>query len=230
MAWKLGTLQRGLVLDLPLIQKYHNVGADTFTDRTPSGNSGANNGADVDVDHSTFVAANSDHVRIADSPSLSPINAMTAMAWVKGAAQVTKGILTHYDAGANQRGFSLLSGGSLSTVVVSDNGQYTDHIKYYTSSIITMDDTWHLIGFTFNAGTLKLYVDGVEDINSTKIFDATITTIHDSTVDITVGCYLTHGAPVAFFNGDLARARMWNRALTNAEWALTFDQEKGLYL
>lgn len=235
MAWKIGKLSAGLVLDLPLIQKYHNVGADTFTDRTPWGNSGANNGADVDVDHSTFVAANSDYVRIPNSVSLSPTNAMTVMCWVKGAAQNNKYFISHLDLGVSQIAFGLASSTSsfynkLKVFISDDGTANTGHKKFYNSSIIVFNNSWHLLGFTFDAGTLKLFIDDAEDTNPTKAFDDAITTIHNSTADIMVGCYLNLDTPAGLINGDIARPRIWNRALTAAEWALAFDQEKGLYL
>lgn len=231
MAWKIGSLEKGKVLDMPLITKYHNPDTDIFTDKTPYCNHGANNGADVDTDHSTFIAANSDYVRIPDSPSLSPVDAMTAMIWMKGAVQSGMVIYSHYDYQINQRSFMIRNSNVYFSAIISDDGTTgTGHFKTYTSSIAVYDSAWHKIGFTFNAGTLKLFIDGIEDTNPTKNFDGAITTIHDSTADIMLGCDLTSDTPTTFFTGDLARPRMWNRALTPTEWALAFDQEVGLYL
>jgi len=230
----ISSLHKGLVLDMPLTSERHNPGTDVFTDRTPYNNHGANNGADVDTDHSTFVAANSDYVRIPDSVSLSPTVAMTAMIWVKGTAQDYIGVLEHFDTGVNQRSFALWTSSSspydVIRVLVSDDGNYAGHSKDYTSSIVVFNNTWHLIGFIFDAGTLKLFVDGVEDTNPTKSSDDAITTIHNSTADIVVGCTLSNNTPAKFFSGDLALPKIYNRALTPAEWMLAYDQTKGLYL
>ena len=234
MAWKIPSLEAGKVLDMPLMSKYHNPSTDILTDKSAYGNHGANNGADVDVDHSTFVAANSDYVRIADSPSLSPTVAMTAMIWVKGAAQDVKYILSHFDYSANEIAFGIrtqTAPNNKITVLISDDGTWSSgHKKHYDSSIVVFDNAWHMVGFIFDAGTLKLYIDNTEDTNPTMINDDPISIIHDSTVDIMCGSTLDSGIPVNFSDGDLARLRMWNRALTATEWKLAFDQESGLYL
>jgi hypothetical protein len=171
---------------------------------------------------------------VLDMP-LTLTSTMTAMVWVKGAGQATKGIFAHLDNATNQRGFLLYTSGispyTKFRIFLSDNGQnIAGHKKEYISSIITFDGTWHLIGFTFDAGILKLFVNGVEDANPTKSTDDPITTIHDSTADIMVGCFLNSDTPVGFFDGDLAYARMYNRALTNAEWLLAFEKQKGAFL
>lgn len=151
----------------------------------------------------------SDNVRIPDSESLSPTSAMTAMVWVKGATQNNKGILSHYDAGISQRAVMIWSSGELSEMVISSDGTLdAGHTKRYRSSIVAFDSTWHLIGFTFDAGTLKLFVDGVEDTNPTKTNDDAITTIHNSTADVMLGCFLSSDTPAGFFNGGIDQPRI----------------------
>ena len=220
----LGSLMKGLVLDMPLTSERYNPGNTKFDDLTPYENRGTNTGADVDTDHTTFIATNSDRIRIPDSESLSPTSTMTGMVWVKGAEQSEKGILSHYDIGTSQRSSVLWTNNDVFTVIISDNGAYTDHIKKYSSSIVAFDDTWHLVGFTFDAGTLKLFVDGVEDTNPTKTADDAITTIHNSTSDVMVGCFLNSDTPLNFFNGDISGAKMWNRALSSAEVLLLYEK------
>ena len=230
-----GSLQKGLVLDMPLTSGYtkdETAGSEVMTDRTPYSNDGQNTGGDVDTDHTTFISANSDYVRIADSASLSPTSAMTAVVWVKGAAQAGKAIFNQFDGAANQRSFLMYTNGispyNKLKIIVSDDGTVNSgHRKSYESSLVAFDSTWHLIGFTFDAGTLKLFVDGVEDTNSTKTNDDAITTIHNSTADVTIGSYLNSDVPTSFFSGDLAKARIYNRALTADEMLLIYDKEKG---
>lgn len=204
-------------------------------DKTPYSNHGTPYGTAYttdrmgQADRAMSFNGSSDLVRIPDSPSLSPTVEMSAMIWVNGAAQAGKGILTNFDVGTAQRAYIFfstnLSPHDKFRVYISNNGTgNTGHRKDYNSSIVVLDNTWHLIGFTFNAGILKLYADRVEDTNPTKTQDDAITTIHNSTADIMVGCYLSSDAPSGLFTGDLARPRMWNRSLTATEWALAFDQ------
>ena len=196
-------------------------------------NHGAVTGATVGAKWTSFNGT-TDNVRIPDSVSLSPVNAMSAFVWVKGAAQNGKGVLSHYDSAINKRAFFLTSHSTYTNklhVVISDDGTLgVGHRKNYYSSIISFDNTPHLIGFTFGTGTLKLYIDGIEDTNTTKTYDDAITTIHNSTADIMIGCYLNSGTPTSLFTGYISKPHMWKRAITPAEALLWFDQTRGIFL
>ena len=223
------------MLDMPLTLERYNPGTLEFDDLTPRMNKGANNGADVGSKWSTFISANSDYVRIADTAALSPSSKMSVAAWVNGVPSGGKVIMAHYDTGTSQRSFMMaMSTGppyNLLCVYISDDGTYTDHVKYYISSVAAFDSTPHLIGSAFDAGILKLYIDGVEDTNPTKAVDAAITSIHNSTADVTIGAYLNNDVPTASIDADIARPRIWGeKALSAAEFKLMYNQEKGLYL
>ena len=231
----ISSLQKGLVFCAPLSQERYNPATKRVDDLTPYGNHGTsiNTGSFTtdrmgQANRAMSFNGTTDAIRIPDSPSLSPTVAMTAMIWAKGAAQNLKGILAHSDTTLNQRSFWITTSDIVPNngmwVLISDNGEWTAaHRKSYYSSIIAFDDSWHLVGFTFDTGTLKLFIDGVEDTNLTKIYDDAITTIHNSTADVVVGSILANNTASNFFDGDLARPRMWNRALTATEWELAYD-------
>ena len=143
--------------------------------------------------------------------------------------------MSHWDTGAGQGAFGLVSTQTSPYnklgVILTDNGLYTvGHKKNYDSSIIVFDSTPHQVGFTFDAGTLTLYVDGLEDTSPTKIQDDAITTIHPSTADVMMGCRTSSDTPSNLFTGDIAKPRIWNRAITPTEALLWFDQTRGLFL
>lgn len=227
----IGSLYKDIVLDMPLDlvhTKGGAAGSETMTDLTPYSNDGTNNGATVEADYSTFVAASSDYIRIPDSESLSPTSKMSAFAWVNGDSGF---VISHYDHGLNERSFFTNTVGDKLRAFISDDGtQNVGHYKMYDSSITAFDNTWHLVGFIFNAVVLKLYVDGVEDTNPTKVTDYAITTIHDSTVDVTIGCYLSNNVTQTHFDGDISKPKVWNRELSADEVLLMFETEKGLFL
>ena len=230
----IGSLYKGLVLDQELNTTWYNPGAALVKDRSPYSNHGAVTGATVGAKWTSFNGT-TDYVRIPDSVSLSPVNAMSAFAWVKGAAQSGKVILSHFDTGINQRSihFGSNPSGSFNTmrILISDDGTFdVGHRKNYFSSIVAFDNTPHQIGFTFDAGALKLYVDGIEDTNPTKTSDDAITTIHNSTADVMIGCYLNSDVQTGLFTGDIAKPRIWNQAITPTEALLWFDQTRGLFL
>lgn len=231
----ISSLQKGLVLDMPLELKYYNSATKRLTDAALENHGISANAVNFttdrmgQADRAISLNGTNDLVRIPDSPSLSPTSAMSAMIWVNGAAQSNKGIIVHYDAGASQRahriGSSSISPYDNIKIIITDDGiGGAGHSKQYHSSIVAFDSTWHLVGFTFDAGILKLYVDRVEDTNPTKSVDDAITTIHNSTADLIIGSFLSLDTPSNFYVGDFARPRMWNRALTPTEWALAFDQ------
>ena len=230
------SLQKGLVGHWPL-DRESLQSATIFADKTPYENAGTSANAPVfttdrmgQSDRAmTFIATNSDNVRIPDSESLSPTTAMTAMIWVKGAAQNDGRFFTHWDTGATQRAFGIVTTDffiyNKLKVFVSDDGSYSPgHRKRYDSSIVVFDNTWHLVGFTFDTGTLKLFIDGVEDTNPTKVEDDAITTIHNSTADVMIGCDLSSDTPTDFFNGDISGARIYDRALSPTEITMLYEQ------
>jgi hypothetical protein len=226
------SLQKGCVLHAPLDQESYNPSTLRFTDKSAFGNHGIGaNAANFAADRmgqttrATLMDGLSDYVRISDDNSLYTPSTISMFCWVKGDSQGARRIVAHYDGAINQRGFLFLSGGTAQMrVIISDDGSYNvGHAKDYQSSINVFDATWRNIGFTFNAGVLKLYIDGVEDINPTKTRDDAITTIHNSTVDVTIGASLNNNTPEQFFAGSIGDVRIYNRVLTQQEITYLYE-------
>lgn len=219
MAWKLGTLQKGLVLDMPLTSKYHNPGTDIFTDKTPYSNHGTNNGADIGTDHSTFVAANSDYVNCGNDVRLNHGAERSISLWAK-----TASVIDHHQLISNDFD-SGVSGIRLGYIAGDLRAYWFDTVgslKYLSADSNPTIGEWFYIAFGLSGGTAKLYINNIVQ-QDTKSFNSIAT----SNLNTYLG---TLNGAIQFYNGDLAHPRMWNRALTAAEWALAFDQEKGLYL
>ncbi|MBI2085442.1 MAG: LamG domain-containing protein [Candidatus Aenigmarchaeota archaeon] len=163
-----------------------------------------------------------DHVNIGDFLETgNGRKELTVIMLVKtGVEQNQKGILAHYDYGINQRSWELRTnsaGDGKFAVIVSTDGTFNaGKRKYYVSNTVFIDNSWHQIGFTFNSGTLKLYLDGSE-VTVTKINDDPITTIHDSTAGITIGSLLSSGASADNFNGVVDEIRIFNKVLSDTE-------------
>ena len=99
-------------------------------------------------------------------------------------------IVCHWDTGASKKSFTMRgysNSGTYLQIDLSSDGSKNE--KRYRGSTQLDDSTWHLIGFTFNAGTLKLYVDGVEE-TVTKVYDNSISALYNSTVDLMIGAGL----------------------------------------
>lgn len=101
-------------------------------------------------------------------------------------------------------------------VFITENGAGTNPVKRYYGTTDVSDGTWHHVAFTWDNGTLKLFVDGSEE-TTTKILDDAMTTIHNSNGPITVGCTWVNNAPANFGSGGRADVRIYNSTLTATE-------------
>jgi len=143
------------------------------------------------------------------------MNSLSAFAWIKGAPQSGKIIMSKYDYGLGDRSWCMaihdVSPYNQLFIIVSDDGTLdAGHSKRYKGAIpsdAVADNNWHYVGFTVEpiGGTnltLSLYVDGME-ISAAKIFDSAITNLHTSGVPVTVSGLLNNGAPANYFTGSI---------------------------
>lgn len=88
-------------------------------------------------------------------------------------------------------------------------------IKYkdYRSSVTFSTGTWYHIVMTWSSGTLKLYIDGIED-TPTKTRDDTFTSIHTANDDLGIG---SSSASTNFFDGKIDDIFIYDRAITLSE-------------
>jgi hypothetical protein len=140
--------------------------------------------------------------------------------WMKSDPNPTAGrMFCHWDEN-NQRSVIIANTGidNKAHVLLSDNGQFAaGHNKWYISSIDVFDGELHFVAATFKAGILKIYIDGIEDTAITKSVDDPITTVHNSTADLTIGTALINDVATLFQTGILARPIVFNRTLNAME-------------
>lgn len=200
------------------------VKAVSVLDSTPYSNNGANFGG------TTIGGATDNHGQSGRATTFDGVNdyincgvitaypSMSIFIRVKGDLNKDKNIISKYNSTGAQRSWMIWPGtgtGSTMRVIISDDGTRIGHTKDYTSSLTIMDNTWHTIGFTFSAGTLKLFVDGVEDPSPTKTTDDAIVTIFNSNQPILIGWNQESG--FGYFTGSMSDARIYNRALSQTE-------------
>ncbi|MFV5699429.1 LamG-like jellyroll fold domain-containing protein [Flavobacterium sp. ZT3R17] len=91
--------------------------------------------------------------------------------------------------------------------------------KTITSNVIIPSGYWHHIGVTFDGTTAKMYIDGVNKISSALAGVPTATT----------QSFLVAAAdgvtPTSFFNGSIDEVRVWDVALTDAQFRYVINQE-----
>ncbi|MEO1096707.1 MAG: LamG-like jellyroll fold domain-containing protein, partial [Bacteroidota bacterium] len=165
-----------------------------------------------------------DEITILSQPALNMTQALSVSVWVKAIPHSTGDnagiVIAKHDGSGNERSWSIgtnavgSSIGSRMQVTVSANGtNQSNAFKTYYTSIDVFDNTWHHVAFTFDAGTLKLFVDGSEDTNAVKYIDGNISTLHTSTTSVTVGHHYMSGVPSKFLEGDIDDVQIYAQSL-----------------
>jgi len=141
--------------------------------------------------------------------------ALTLSAWIKTSDTGYSCIAAEWNGTGNNWSWATTitngTSGKL-TVYLSSNGS-TIHKQYNSAATIT-DDVWHHIAFTFDAGTLKLYIDGVED-TPTKVSDLACASLYNSTANF--GLSLLDGGTTWVLNGRQFDTLVYQQALTADE-------------
>jgi len=212
-----GSLMKGLVLDMPLTSKRYNAGNSKFDDLTPYENRGTNTGGDVNTDHTTFIAANSDNVDCGNDSSLDMSNNnFTIGFWLKGSPFTMKDIIGKKD----------VNGGySISQAAEKVLLFYGDASAYRYANIKQVNEWTHYVFIREGLTIPNAYVNG-ELLNGSFAGDGTAETGNSaSNLRLSGG-----GHYGGFFTGDISGAKIWNRALNSEEVLLLFEKQKGQFL
>lgn len=160
-------------------------------------------------------------IEVADSTSWDGVSTMSVSLWIKGASGGEAGVIGKADYGGatnNREWFierSWRDGAKLGVFLAAPDGVTND--KEYVTSVTVFDSAWHHVVMTFNAGTLKIYIDGAEDTGVTKHLDVAMTAIRASNMSITMGCLYNNGSKALFWPGTMDDVSIWNIALSAAE-------------
>lgn len=157
----------------------------------------------------------SDYVTVAHANVPVFTSAMTAMGWVKGASQASASIIGQFDTNS-QRSWAILSAADKLRVLLSADGGSVNSKDYVSTTSIAFDNKWHLVGFTYNAGTLTLYIDGATVAATTSV-DGTCNSLFDSSANLTIGCNLATGVPERFFTGSMDDTRLFNAQVPTSQ-------------
>jgi hypothetical protein len=203
---------------------------NTVKDRSGNGNDGTINGATWGKGKFRsaleFDGAKKGFVEVADSPTLNPDTEISYMAWfVSDAFDNTRGIISKYTGGGNQRSYNLrlhhTIKGALSTEV-SANGAFQLGVSTTDvhSDAVLKDGQWHHAAISFKGGDfLRMYIDG-ELANESKA--AATKTLFDNNTPLSIGTDFNDDA-TRFFDGSIDEVAIFNRALTEAEVQKAMD-------
>lgn len=168
-----------------------------------------------------------DHIYINDNDSVfNPQTEMTAFLWIRSSVQQdSRGLFTqfNYGVGVAERAWAIRPCSVMNSkleVIVDHLGDGVTTRKNYRSFTPILDNRWHYVGFTWNNGILKLYVDGLEEKD--VVYDDSFTTIHNSSAPISVGSFYANGSPAGFFNGDIDYPILFNKAISSTQIQETY--------
>jgi len=140
--------------------------------------------------------------------------AITVLVWAKTAENVsTKGLMTNHRANTGNRSWAMERVGSGKLRVKLSASGSADDKMYDTTGVDIDDENWHLMGFTFEADTLKVYVDGVENAVS-KLTDNVVNTIFAGSA----GLYIGSRNPLSsYWSGNIDEPAIWDSVLGASE-------------
>jgi Concanavalin A-like lectin/glucanases superfamily/Immunoglobulin domain/Fibronectin type III domain len=161
----------------------------------------------------------SQYVDCGNGNSLNIVGQITVSAWINSATfPPTNGTFQAfcekgYD-GANEAYFMRFHNSSSVTL---DAGSYngTDHAV----SIANPNSThvWYFMVETYDGTSWNLYVNGIFAASSPQSFGAI-----KSSADFCIGAAIIAGTPGRYFNGSIAGARIYNRALSGSEIGMLY--------
>ena len=153
-----------------------------------------------------------DYVSIADDSSLTFTTALTASAWVNFTSiSGDQTIVADWDYNNNGRSFQLRwdddTTDTLEFHVCGDGST----IKENTANWTPVVGRWYHLTATYNAGTTKLYIDG---ISQTVTADASQpTSLHSSSDPILIGSTGDATTRTNYFNGKISNLSLYKTAL-----------------
>lgn len=209
------SLKNALMLNLVAEYKLDGNAVDTWGNRNGTLHGTTTITTDCPQGSCLSLNGSSDYIDIADNAAFDFGSKMSAMIWVKGGAQSDKYVMGHYDGSANRSWLAGSISSNKFVVLLSSNGSWDSGYRksYYSSSVAVFDNNWHLAGFTWNSGSLKLYVDG-QEVSVTKTYDDSIVSIYNSSGYLSIGTYLISGLPAtSYYSGLVDEVRLYNEAI-----------------
>lgn len=204
-----GSLQQGLVLDMPLTSNYTKTvtaGSQIMTDKTPHSNDGQNYGATVGSDSTSFDGVN-DYISISSSDYRFGSGDFTTSLWAN--TDVLDG---SYD--------GLITtdiGGDAAWKIIRDLGEGFFKAKYNGTTLnypTITTGTWHMYSMIKSGTNLSIYFDG-----SLTNSSSCANTHPVAATSLVFGSYRINDATSGnhMFDGSLGNVKIYNRALSPQE-------------
>jgi hypothetical protein len=172
-----------------------------------------------------FASASSQFLSVADNSSLDVSTAATWAGWIKTSTASVNHAIINKAAGSQLSFIFELFNGGTARIFITKNGDLSVYKDYRSAATNYNSDAWVHLAATFNAGTLKLYANGVELTGSalTKNVDGAVDSIFNGTAALEVG--RRAGAEYGNFSSD--EISMWSRELSGAEITWLYNSGAG---
>jgi hypothetical protein len=165
----------------------------------------------------------SDRILFGNPVSLQFINNFSVSLWFKFGSGVEQVLINKWDdGGVNLRSWQIRAKDRKPIFRIDATGTNNDATrKEYKIDTALNLVTWYQLGFSFNSNVLKVYLNGSEvvppDLKLDK--DGTVNTLFNTSREMISGMQLKDGNPERFFNGNQDEISIWNKALSDAEFA-----------
>ncbi len=207
-----GSLQKGLVLDIPLTAKYTkggSSGAEIMTDTTPYSNDAENHGANISLDGAQFDGI-SDYIVSENNIGSASSSPRTISVWFYPQAQRTQNLL----------GYGAEGTGRLFDVYLSANGQIAGH--FYSGGYDTLGsdspiyslNEWQHFAISYDGTKAYIYYNG-------EYYKEKELALNTGTSKLFIGKGVW-GSPAQFY-GKISNVKIYNRALNNTEIETLYD-------
>lgn len=210
-----GSLSKGLVLDMPLTSKY--VSNGLIKDVTPYANHGTNYGAVIGEDGATFDNA-SDVIEIVDNDSLDALemSAFLCVKWFGSSGRIAECFLEKRTNSPYSGYFFFIYNGN--NIYIDIYNHATIQNRLVMPYILGINISTY-IGYTFFNNYLRFYVNGELIYTSEYI----VGHILPSPANLFIG----NGNAISTaygFNGSISDVKIYNRALSDDEVKLLYDK------
>jgi len=210
------SLQKGLVLDMPLTSTYTKTvtaGSQIMVDKTPYGNNGQNSGATVGADSTNFDGAGN-YVNVGSGSALNfDTNDFTISVWAKAVS--------------GQSGRGIINRGGWSSIGYAISEAYSPANRYYfvlnsssgrTEIALPLFETWdwtHIVGVK-KTDYFEVWINGV-NVGSRS---GTIGSLSNPAKNFEIG----RSFNPSYFNGSISGVKIYNRALSATEVKSLFEK------
>jgi hypothetical protein len=173
---------------------------------------------------SYFDGAGSYYIKAGHGSSLNATSTLTISAWIKHNASLSgvgsRGVIVQKGNFTGSNGYYLLRMDSNNHYLF---GVYQAGWHYPTSASTIPPGSWHMITATWNGSVMRMYMDGVQDVNTLN-YSGPIT---PSSIDLTMGRTADDtGDSTIYFKGSIDDVRIYNRALSAAEISAIYNAAK----